>query len=147
MHDYTAELDPELAAFEREHIKAHNAEVLAGVPRSVVDLIVANDPRYLHHNPDGTVRLRDEVDGDEDVTVDEYLAIHEINLAEVFYATLDDFLGNIKNQTIVPRGDVVDVLLDLRRVFHRFKDEQKKITRGLLDAMSERVGFDEEAGE
>ena len=50
---------------------------------------------------------------------------------EVFYATVDDFLGGIKNQSIVPRGDVVDALLDLRRLFGAVEAEHKEFIRGM----------------
>lgn len=126
---------------ERELNRLANAETLAGVPAEVIGHIIANDPRYAGHKDDDTVVLRDPDDGTEDiVTVDDYLADHEITLDEVFYATLDLFLSDVKGTTITPTGDVVNVLLDLRRVFQRNRENHKASVRRLMEVIMDRSG-------
>jgi hypothetical protein len=121
---------------ERELNRIANAETLAGVPARVIGLIIANDPRYAGHKADGTVVLRDPDDGTETVlAVDDYLADHEIGLDEVFYATLDVFLSDVKGTTITPTEDVIDAMLDLRRVFQRVSEGHKESVRRLMDVV------------
>lgn len=126
---------------ERELNRIANAETLAGVPVAVIDHIISNDPRYVHHKGDGIFVLRDPDDNTEVVfTTDEYLAEHEIGLDEVFYSTLDVFISDVKGTSITPTGDVVDLLLDLRRVYQRNRENNKASVRRLMEIIMDRSG-------
>lgn len=107
--------------------------------KRVLDRIIACDPRYVGHCADGTIALDDEALGRIKVTADEYADEHDIGTDETFYATLDLFLDDVRKTNITPTGDVVDALLDLRRLFQTYRTEQHNINRRLLDIILERT--------
>ena len=127
----TPELDDtDYDALVAEMTAARNADVLAGVPRAVVERIIACDPRVATVRPNGVYEITEEDGTIRVVTVDQYLTEHEIDRTEVFYATVDEFIAGIASVNI-PALDAVDVLLDLRRLFGAVEAEHKEFIRGM----------------
>ena len=131
----TPELDDtDYDALVAEMTAARNADVLAGVPRAVVERVIACDPRVATVRPNGVYEIMEEDGTIRVVSVDQYLAEHEIDRTEVFYATVDEFIAGIASVNI-PALDAVDVLLDLRRLFGVVETERKEFVGGLLASL------------
>lgn len=89
--------------------------------------IVCCDPRMEGITADGKFVLVDREDGTEiHMTPQEYEEAHEIGIDEEFYAILDMAVKDIKGTTIQPTGAMVDILLDLRHTFSRYRQNVKE---------------------
>lgn len=106
------------------------------VPQRVLARIISCDTRYVGHKADEVVVLRDE-DGEVEMTHEEYVELHDIAPQEVLFATMDQFMADIKGTNIVPTGDVIDVMLDLRAVLGTLVDEMNKVQKIMLEMLLE----------
>lgn len=103
----------------------------ARIGKDVMAWVLSCDPRFVRHTRDG-VLLSNEDGSETEMTTEAYLDEHDIGTDEVFYATLDLFLSDVKGTTITSTERVVDALLDLRRVFQQYKEEQERAKKQLL---------------
>lgn len=104
------------------------------VNRRVIDRIACFDSRYRGHTADGLIVLEDEAGGRTFLTGDQYQEQHPVQTCEEFFCTVDIAIDDIGNTTVTPTQQVVDLLLDLRVLFARYKAEEKD-RRGLVWGM------------
>ena len=108
-----------------------NEELRDKVPAAVMDQVVACDPRYQHHLPDGSFVLETE-DGLVTLTLEQYLEFQEIGTDEIFYASLDTLRASLENPAFT-NDELFVELFNLRKLFDIYCAEQAQARKALYE--------------
>lgn len=101
--------------------------------------IVQCDPGFVGYTDTGDYRLlREDDDGKERevvMTPAQYNEEHPASVDEKFFALVHITMNSISGTQITPTSEMVDVLLDLRSLMVAYKEQQKKVTKTMLEML------------
>jgi hypothetical protein len=106
-------------------------QLLEVIPAAVFDHVVSCDPRYQHHLPDGSFVIEDEECGSRTFSLREYLNEHDVELFEIFFASIDMLRDKVTGQ--VSKHEIAVGLTQLRWLFELYKTEQEQAKRALYN--------------
>jgi hypothetical protein len=100
--------------------------------KTVQEILIQCDPQFQGFAKNGDYILSDE-NGKVTITPADYWKQHPLEHGEEFFALVHAAINDIKGTSITPTTKAVDVLLDLRSAFVRYKEKQSVLTKVLMD--------------
>ena len=114
--------------------------------KTVQEILIQCVPRFTGLAENGDYILSDE-NGEVVITPADYWEQHPAGNDEEFFALVHTSIDDIKGMSITASTKMVDVLLDLRSSFIRYKEQQTVLTKVLMDIAISPVGGSVEMGE